>query len=213
MLRRARAAALAAALLSCGFGSGVWANEPRGHAEAGASAEGAAGPAALRPRPRPAVVPDLAALRRLDEQWLAELPAAEGDATWRCLTEALYFEARGEDPKGQFAVAEVILNRVDSGRFPDEVCAVIQQGTGRQWECQFTYTCDGIPERVRDRRSWTRMGKIARLALDGAPRDLTRGALFYHTRAVNPSWAQVFFRTATIGAHHFYSPETQLASN
>ena len=57
------------------------------------------------------------------------------------------------------------------------------------------------------------MGKVARLALDGAPRDLTGGALFYHTRAVSPSWSRVFFRTTTIGAHHFYSPETQLASN
>lgn len=212
MLRRARAAALAAALSSCGLSLGAMASEAVGDAEPASAVAARSEPVLRRPEPRPAIVPSLHA-KRLDEAWLASLPAAEGDATWRCLTEALYFEARGEDAKGQFAVAEVILNRVDSGRFPDNVCAVINQGTGRQWECQFTYTCDGRPETVRDRRTWALMGKIARLALNGAPRDLTHGALFYHTRAVSPSWSRAFFRTTTIGAHHFYSPETQLASN
>ena len=66
---------------------------------------------------------------------------------------------------------------------------------------------------MRDRRAWTRLGKIARIALDGAPRDLTHGAMFYHTKAVSPSWSRVFFRTVSIGAHHFYSPDAQLASS
>ena len=209
MLRRARAAALAAALLPCGAASAVPAIEA---ARIEVARLGPAAAAVRRPEPRPDDVPILASLR-LDPDWVATRPKAGGGAQWRCLTEALYFEARGEDLKGQFAVAEVILNRVDSRRFPGDVCAVVNQGTGRKWQCQFTYTCDGLPERVRDRGSWALMGKIARLALDGAPRDLTRGAMFYHTRAVSPSWSRVFFRTATIGAHHFYSPETQLASN
>ena len=163
----------------------------------------------VRPLPRPSDIPE----RVYSREWLAARPAAAGGDSWRCLTEALYFEARGEETRGQFAVAEVILNRVDSGRFPGTVCAVVKQGTGRKWQCQFTYTCDGLPETVYDRRSWALMGKIARLALDGAPRGLTRGALFYHADYVSPSWSRVFFRTATIGAHHFYSPEVQLASN
>ena len=206
---RIRVAALVATLLPCG--------PAIGGVEAGAQAAIGADPreavvvrAAVPDTPRPAARP----LRiRYEEEWLASLPVAGGEAPWRCLTEALYFEARGEEPTGQFAVAEVILNRVDSLRFPGSVCAVVNQGTGRKWACQFTYTCDGIPETVSDRRAWTRMGKIARLALDGAPRELTHGALFYHTRAVAPSWSRVFSRTTTIGAHHFYSPETQLASN
>ena len=127
--------------------------------------------------PRPAQVPTI----RYDRGWLAGLPQASGGAQWRCLTEALYFEARGEDMRGQFAVAEVILNRVDSRAFPDSVCAVVKQGTGRKYGCQFTYTCDGHPEVVRDRKTWARLGKIAELALDGAPRELTHGALYYHT--------------------------------
>ena len=70
--------------------------------------------------------------------WLDAQTPAKGDANWRCLSEALYFEARGETVKGQFAVAEVILNRVDSPRYPDSICGVINQGTGQIYGCQFT---------------------------------------------------------------------------
>ena len=214
MIRSVRSAALAAVLLSCGWTVAAPASESADPNDRAASAtgEGVAEVSARRPVPRPADAPSFAAIH-YDDEWLAQRPKASGDASWQCLTEALYFEARGEEPKGQFAVAEVILNRVDSRAFPGNVCAVVKQGTGRKWRCQFTYTCDGIPETVRDRRSWAKMGKIARLALDGAPRELTRGALYYHTRAVSPSWSRVFARTATIGAHHFYTPETQLAMN
>ncbi len=69
---------------------------------------------------------------------LAAMPVADGGPDWHCLTEALYFEARGESVKGQIAVAEVILNRVASPKFPDSVCAVVNQGTGRKYACQFT---------------------------------------------------------------------------
>ncbi len=132
-------------------------------------------------------------------------PRHEGNAQWRCLTEALYFEARGEPEKGIFAVAEVILNRVDSSRFPDTVCGVVHQGTGRKHACQFSYNCDGAAETVRERAAWEHVGKIAVLMLGGGARALTKGAMFYHTKAVNPSWSHHFGRTATIGAHHFYA--------
>ena len=131
-------------------------------------------------------------------------PSPRGNAEWRCLTEALYFEARGESVKGQFAVAEVILNRVDSARFPGSVCAVVNQGTGRKFACQFTYTCDGRPEIVNDKKSWNRVGKVARLMLDSEPQNLTNGATFYHTTSVRPSWARKFRKTAQIGVHVFY---------
>ena len=89
-------------------------------------------------------------------------PEARGGAQWTCLTEALYFEARGESVAGQFAVAEVILNRVTDPRYPDTICGVVNEGTGRRFACQFTYTCDGRPEAVDDPRMWQRMGQIAR---------------------------------------------------
>ena len=145
--------------------------------------------------------------------WLANQPASEGGPQWQCLAEALYFEARGETLKGQFAVAEVILNRVDSARFPNSVCGVIKQGTGRKFACQFTYTCDGVAEHISEPAAFRRVGKVARAMLDGAPRQLTDGATFYHTSAVSPKWSRKLARTATIGVHHFYRRGTQLSSN
>ncbi|MFW2543621.1 cell wall hydrolase [Primorskyibacter sp. 2E107] len=136
--------------------------------------------------------------------WLARQPRAQGGPEWRCLSEALYFEARGETAKGLFGVAEVILNRVDSPRYPNSVCAVINQGTGRKFACQFTYTCDGHPEHINEPAAWDRVGKVAKLMLEGGPRTLTQGATFYHTTAVRPSWAKKFRKTAKIGVHLFY---------
>lgn len=138
------------------------------------------------------------------ERWISAQPEAQGGEEWQCLAQALYFEARGESAEGLFAVAEVILNRVDSPRYPGTVCGVITQGTGQRNACQFSYTCDGHPEEVRNPTAWARVGKVARAMLDGAPRSLTDGALFYHTHAVAPGWSRVFDRTASIGVHHFY---------
>jgi spore germination cell wall hydrolase CwlJ-like protein len=139
-----------------------------------------------------------------DRTFLASQPAASGGEQWRCLSEALYFEARGENVRGLFAVGEVIMNRLDSARYPSTLCGVINQGTGRQFACQFTYTCDGAAEQIHEHAAWMQVGKVARMLLDGAPRELTSGATHYHTRAVNPRWASIFPRTASIGSHYFY---------
>ena len=145
--------------------------------------------------------------------FLAALPRPTGGPQWRCLAEALYFEARGESVRGLFAVGEVILNRVDSASYPNSLCGVINQGTGRKFACQFTYTCDGRAENIHEPAAYAKVGKIARLLMDGAPRELTSGATHYHTKAVNPSWARRFPRTATIGFHYFYRQPTRSASN
>lgn len=146
-------------------------------------------------------------------EWLGRQRVGTLDQQTRCLAEALYFEARGESVRGQFAVAEVILNRVDSAAFPDTLCGVIHQGTGRKYQCQFTYTCDGHADTIANKDAFDQVSRVARLMVDGAPRRLTDGATHYHTRAVNPRWARVFPRTATIGVHHFYRQPTQLSQN
>ncbi len=146
-------------------------------------------------------------------EWLASLPVATGDAQWQCLTEALYFEARGESVKGQFAVAEVIMNRVDSPAFPNTVCKVVHQGTGKRFQCQFTYRCDGRREVIGNRAAWEQVGKVARIMLDGKARDLTDGATHYHTRSVRPRWSRKFLRTTAIGAHYFYRMPVKTASS
>ncbi|SEM96160.1 Cell Wall Hydrolase [Gemmobacter aquatilis] len=137
-----------------------------------------------------------------EKSFLDQLPVATGDAQWQCLANAIYHEARGETVRGEFAVAEVILNRVDSPAYPNSVCAVVnQRGSGG---CQFSFTCDGKSDRVSERGAWQDAGKIARLLLDGAPRALTSGATHFHTAGVRPAWARRFERTASIGAHLFY---------
>ena len=147
------------------------------------------------------------------KSWVDKQPKATGDEHWECLSEALYFEARGETIKGQFAVAEVIMNRVDSGRFPDSVCGVIKQGTGRKYQCQFTYTCDGNPERISEPQAYERVKKVARAALDQRAPELTQGATHYHTTAVRPKWSRVYTKTAAIGVHLFYRHTYRTASN
>ncbi|UWR21399.1 cell wall hydrolase [Sulfitobacter sp. S190] len=150
---------------------------------------------------------------KFSRAWIDSQPKASGSAQFKCLAEALYFEARGETVKGQFAVAEVIKNRVNSSRFPNSFCSVINQGTGKKYQCQFTYTCDGNPEHIREPRAYERVAKVARAVIDGRAPDITDGATFYHTTAVRPSWARKFTRTARIGVHLFYRRGVRTASN
>lgn len=146
-----------------------------------------------------------------DEAWLASQPAATGGAEFECLASALYFEARGEGVAGQAAVAEVILNRVESPSFPRTICGVVKQSNGRG--CQFSYTCDGRADRIGDRDAWQRAGKIAKAMMDGAPRALTAGATYFHTPSVRPSWARRFEKTVKIGRHIFYRAPIVTAMN
>lgn len=161
-------------------------------------------------KPRARTRPETVSFTRA---WIDSQPVAKGDAQWRCLAEALYFEARGETVKGQFAVAEVILNRVKSSRFPETLCGVIKQGTGRRYQCQFTYTCDGFKDVIAEPKAFERVAKVARAAIDGAVSGLTGGATHYHTTAVRPKWSRVYKQTARIGVHVFYRHNYRTASN
>jgi spore germination cell wall hydrolase CwlJ-like protein len=161
-------------------------------------------------KPRKAVEPITVSYSK---DWLDQQPNAAGDENWKCLSEALYFEARGESVRGQFAVAEVILNRVKSSRFPNSLCGVIRQGTGKKYQCQFTYTCDGHKEVIHEKKAYERVSKVARAAIDGIAKELTEGATHYHTTAVRPSWAKVYKQTARIGVHLFYRHNYRTASN
>ena len=135
---------------------------------------------------------------------LDRITTKKGGKQWQCMAEALYFEARGESVLGQFAVAEVILNRVKSSSYPDTICGVVKQGTGQRHRCQFSFYCDGRAEVISEPKAFERVGKVASIVIDGWDRSLTGGATHYHTKAVSPNWSKVFPRTATIGYHHFY---------
>jgi len=148
---------------------------------------------------------------RIDAAWLAQQPDPKGDAEFECLAKALYFEARGEPVSGQVAVAEVVLNRVDSPRFPETICEVVHEARTRS--CQFSFMCDGKAETVTDDAAWTVAAKIARAMIDGAPRSLTGGATYFHAGFVRPFWSRTFAKTAEIGGHLFYRPKREAGGN
>lgn len=121
-----------------------------------------------------------------------------------CLTQAVYFEARGESPAGQAAVAQVVLNRVRKAGFPKSVCAVVFQRSARGTGCQFSFACDGSMNRGRETRAWTQARHIATRALAGAVMTAVGDATHFHTAHVSPDWSRDFRQVAQVGLHIFY---------
>ena len=122
----------------------------------------------------------------------------------KCLSEALYFEARGEQIEGQIAVADVIINRKGSKRFPNTICGVVSEGSHKRNACQFSYNCDGKLELIYDKKTYKRIVKLSSMILNGAFSDVTNGATFFHASEVSPSWSKKFKKTRKIGRHIFY---------
>lgn len=151
-------------------------------------------------------------IRRYNREYLMDLPRTN-DRQTACLQEAIYHEARGENIYGQFAVAEVILNRVDLPRYPDSVCGVVHQNAHRRNACQFSYACNGRSRAMSEPRARRLAGAIAQVMMSGAPRELTEGATHFHTTGVRPRWARTFERTAQFGSHLFYREPVRLTSN
>ena len=127
----------------------------------------------------------------------------------KCLTEAIYFEARGEPERGQIAVAQVVMNRVFSGYYPNTVCDVVYQNANRKLACQFTFACDGIPDRVKEPDAYERAQRIAAETLDGQHwlPDVGK-ATHYHARWVRPRWVREMHKLDRIGVHTFYRPRS-----
>ena len=117
-----------------------------------------------------------------------------------CLANAVYFEARGEPIEGQLAVAEVVLNRTRSGRYPATICDVVTQ----PWQFSFVRN-RVIPEANRSSEAWRRAVAVARIAEAGASRLLPRDVLWYHADYVSPGWGRRLARNTKIGLHIFYS--------
>jgi hypothetical protein len=125
----------------------------------------------------------------------------------KCLANAVYFEARGEEVRGQIAVAQVVLNRVFSPFYPNDVCGVVYQNAHRHLSCQFTFACDGIPDIVTEPDAWLRAQRIARDMLDGKlwmPE--VAKSTHYHAYWVHPSWIGEMKKMYKLGVHTFYRP-------
>lgn len=160
-----------------------------------------------------ATATDAPAVPMTRRELLRQQVTLAGSGDFQCLQEAIYHEARGESLAGQFAVAEVILNRVDAANFPGSVCGVVRQGAGNGRACQFSYACNGRSLAMAERGARDLAARIAQVMLSGAPRALTDGATHFHARHVSPRWARVYERTAQIGAHLFYRQSVQVTSN
>lgn len=127
------------------------------------------------------------------------------EAERRCLAAGIYFEARGESTMGQLAVAEVILNRVESGEYPDSICGVVYQGAKRHNSCQFSFACDGKVEVPHNRLAWRKSQRLARYIMSGQlRREIVGQSLFYHADYVRPAWSQHMVEVAKVGKHIFY---------
>lgn len=125
----------------------------------------------------------------------------------RCLAENIYFEARGESLRGQYAVAEVTMNRLNSPHFPNTVCDVVHDtrwdSARRQLVAHFSWT----PFKLRlesGSKEWKQAMDVATIVYDGRNTPLVDGALFYHATYVTPYWASSKQMVAKIGNHIFY---------
>lgn len=134
---------------------------------------------------------------------------AEGEKL--CLAQAIYHEARGESREGQLAVANVIINRAFSRKYPSTICGVVFQNADKgRYKCQFTFACDGRSDMGNERTAWNRSVRMAEEAYyefrkGERPGVVPNSTLFYHTTQVAPRWSHTFKRVAAIGAHIFYS--------
>lgn len=121
--------------------------------------------------------------------------AIEDDRELRCLATGVYYEARSEPLSGQLAVADVILNRITSGRFPGSVCSVITQ------KGQFSFVRGGKLPTPPANAQWRRALAVAQVARKNLWESPAEGALFFHARYVGASAART---VATVGNHVFY---------
>ncbi len=137
--------------------------------------------------------------RRLPEPSKADLPELD------CMALNIYFEARGESLKGKRAVGHVVMNRVGDRSFPGTVCEVVQQGGEADLNrCQFSWWCDGQSDRPVDQVAWREIRENAWEIMQGANRDPTSGALWYHADYVTPDWRDAMGEASRIGQHLFY---------
>ena len=143
-----------------------------------------------------------------------------------CLAQNVYFEAKSEPLAGQYAVADVVLNRVKDNRYPNTICEVVKEGPIKEsWKtrqhadlpddqrvyfpkrnkCQFSWYCDGKPDTIRDGDAWRQAQIVAyRITYNERHRGLTEGATHYHADYVHPKWASTLQLVGRIATHIFY---------
>ena len=155
-----------------------------------------------------------------------EIYTAELQPELYCLAMNIYHEARAEPIAGQYAVADVTINRTLDTRYPNTVCKVVMQAKIKEsWKtkqypdlpdsqrkyipvrnmCQFSWYCDGRSDAVHDGDSWRKAQEVAyRIVVEKKFRGLTEGSTHYHADYVSPRWAKAFDLVGRVGTHIFY---------
>jgi spore germination cell wall hydrolase CwlJ-like protein len=143
------------------------------------------------------------------DQTAARINAAQQRAIdLRCLAENIYFESRGEPVRGQFAIAEVTMNRVASPNFPHTVCEVVHDTRWdrlrRRLVAHFSWTRLIVGTEQPTGPAWDQAITIATAVYDNTSRPVVPNALYYHATNVHPYWAESKRPIAKIGNHIFY---------
>lgn len=132
---------------------------------------------------------------------------ADRERELKCLAQNIYYEAGYEPFEGKVAVAQVTLNRMESGKFPDDVCGVIFQKSVIYDKviCQFSWYCEnaGVRKPVNPAAYQESMAVAKKVLLEGFRLDGLKNAMYYHADYVSPRWGKE--KIATIGRHIFYS--------
>jgi hypothetical protein len=206
--RALTATAVVAALVGASLGGAYMAGahaqaEPQAQAApVGALRQVAMSPPAVQPANPLLVRTSLVAALKSDGLRPATPFHAQGAGDVDCLTQAVYYEARGESAAGQAAVAQVVLNRTRHPAFPHSVCGVVfQRAAGA---CQFSFACDGSMRSRREGSAWARAHAVAEKALAGYVMPDVGSATNFHTTSVNPGWRGTMMQVAQVGAHIFY---------
>ena len=156
-------------------------------------------PAMVRPVAPPVSYPRQT--RSLQDMVANYVNFGDQDQQQDCLAKAVYFEARSEPLEGQLAVADVVLNRAGSGKYPPTICQVVTQ----PWQFSFVNATRSIPEPNKGSRAWHNAVAIADIARKNLAEVVPANVLWYHANYVSPSWGRRLNRVTQIGVHIFYS--------
>lgn len=147
-------------------------------------------------QPLPQETPESPRFETLSDAVAAQDASGQLDQELHCLAVGVYYESKGEPLAGQLAVAEVILNRTTSGRFPRSVCSVLAQ------RGQFSFVRGGKIPTPPANAQWRKAMAVAQVAHKELWESPVQDALFFHARYVSPGWKRP--RVGTVGNHIFY---------
>lgn len=136
----------------------------------------------------------------------SSITVSERERQLECLSRNIYYEAGSEPFEGKVAVAQVTLNRVESGKFPSDVCKVVYQKNKfvEKVVCQFSWYCEnaGKLKPVHGPNYAESVAAAKKVLLEDFRLDVLRDAMYYHADYVNPGWKKE--KIAKIGRHIFY---------